>query len=96
MQWSTQHPPAFSNIQGGVDASGKLVAYQADHYMPAMQDDRMLGALLSGMPTMTAPAVVPYPGTFGSTVNSISEPWLYDAVPNAQRARSGRARSGRT
>ena len=89
MQWSTQHPPAFSNIQAGVDASGKLVAYQADHYMPAMQDDRMLGALLSGMPTMTAPAVVPYPGTFGTTVNSISEPWLYDLVPNAQQRAFG-------
>ena len=89
MQWSTQHPPAFSNVQAGVDANGKLVAFQADHYMPAMQDDRMLGALLAGMPTMTAPAVVPYPGTFGTTVNSISEPWLYDLVPNAQQRAFG-------
>jgi CO/xanthine dehydrogenase Mo-binding subunit len=87
MQWSTQHPPAFSDVQAGLDANGKLVSFQADHYMPAMQDDRMLGALLAGLPTMTAPAVVPYPGTFGSTVNSISEPWLYDLAPNAlQRA----------
>jgi len=89
MQWSTQHPPAFSNVQGGIDASGKLVAIQADHYMPAMQDDRMLGALLAGLPTMTAPAVAPYPGTFGSIVNTISEPWLYDKVPNAQQRAFG-------
>jgi CO/xanthine dehydrogenase Mo-binding subunit len=89
MQWSTQHPPAFSNVQGGVDASGKLVAFQADHYMPAMQDDRMVGGLLAGMPTMPAPTVAPYPGTFGSIVNSISDPWLYDLVPNAQQRAFG-------
>jgi nicotinate dehydrogenase subunit B len=89
MQWSTQHPPAFSNVQGGLDASGKLVAFQADHYMPAMQDDRMVGALLAGLPTLTAPTVAPYPGTFGSTVNSISDPWLYDKVPNAQQRAFG-------
>jgi CO/xanthine dehydrogenase Mo-binding subunit len=89
MQWSTQHPPAFSNVQAGIDANGKLVAFQADHYMPAMQDDRMLGGLLAGMPTMAAPAVVPYPGTFGTIVNGISEPWLYDLVPNAQQRAFG-------
>ncbi len=85
MQWSTQHPPAFSDIQAGLDSQGKLVAFQANHYMPAMQDDRMVGALLAGLPTMAAPAVVPFPGTFGTTVNGISEPWLYDQVPNAQQ-----------
>jgi len=89
MQWSTQHPPAFSNVQGGLDSSGKLVAFQADHYMPAMQDDRMVGALLAGLPTLTAPTVAPYPGTFGSTVNSISDPWVYDKVPNAQQRAFG-------
>ena len=26
-----------------------------------------------------------YPGTFGSTVNGISDPWVYDQVPNAQQ-----------
>jgi CO/xanthine dehydrogenase Mo-binding subunit len=89
MQWSTQHPPAFSNVQAGLDASGKLIAFQADHYMPAMQDDRMVGALLAGLPTMTPPGVVPYPGTFGTTVNSISDPWLYNQVPNAQQRAFG-------
>jgi nicotinate dehydrogenase subunit B len=83
MQWSTQHPAAFSDVQAGLDANGKLVAFQADHYMPAMQDDRMVGALLAGLPTISAPAVAPYPGTFGTTVNGISDPWVYDQVPNA-------------
>jgi CO/xanthine dehydrogenase Mo-binding subunit len=83
MQWSTQHPPAFSDVTAGLDSTGKLVAFQADHYMPAMQDDRMVGALLAGLPTIPAPNTTAFPGTFGSTVNGISDPWVYDLVPNA-------------
>ena len=54
-QWSTQSPAAYSDVEIGLDASGKMVAYQADHYMPAMQDDRPVGAVLAGLPTMAAP-----------------------------------------
>jgi CO/xanthine dehydrogenase Mo-binding subunit len=89
MQWSTQHPPAFSDVTAGLDASGKLVSFQADHYMPAMQDDRMVGALLAGNPTIPAPAVTPATGFFGTIVNGVSEPWLYDTVPNAQQRALG-------
>jgi nicotinate dehydrogenase subunit B len=85
MQWSTQHPPAFSDVNAGLDSGGKLVAFQVNHHMPAMQDDRMVGGLLAGMPTIPAPNVTPYPGTFGSTPLSISDPWVYDLVPNAQQ-----------
>jgi CO/xanthine dehydrogenase Mo-binding subunit len=83
MQWSTQHPPVFSNVQAGLDATGTLVTFQADHHQPPMQDDRMVGALLAGLPTIDAPGPVAYPGTFGSMVNGISDPWVYDVVPNA-------------
>ncbi len=83
MQWSTQHQPAFSDLQAGLDSTGKLVSFQADHHMPPMQDDRMVGALLAGRPTIDAPGLTPYPGTFGSTTNGISDPWVYDLVPNA-------------
>src|SRR5207249_9190013 len=38
LQWSTQSPAGFSNIQIGWDAAGRITGYQADHYMPAMQD----------------------------------------------------------
>jgi hypothetical protein len=32
---------------------------------------------------LAAPNVTPFPGTFGSTPNGISDPWVYDQVPNA-------------
>jgi nicotinate dehydrogenase subunit B len=80
--WSTQSPPGFSDIQIGLDANGKIVAYGADHYMPAMQDDRPVGALIAGLPTIAAPDVKPEPGTIGSTVNALEDPWIYDRVPN--------------
>jgi CO/xanthine dehydrogenase Mo-binding subunit len=89
MQWSTQHPPSFSDVQAGLDGKGNLIAFRVNHYMPAMQDDRPVGALLAGLPTMSAPGVVPYPGTFGSTPNSIQDPWVYDRVSNALQAGFG-------
>jgi nicotinate dehydrogenase subunit B len=77
-QWSTQSPAALSDVEIGLDTNGKMVAYQVDHYMPAMQDDRPIGAVLAGLPTMPAPSEK---GVFiGSTVNDISDPWIYDGV----------------
>jgi CO/xanthine dehydrogenase Mo-binding subunit len=77
-QWSTQSPAAMADVEIGLDAHGKMVAYQVDHYMPAMQDDRPVGAVLAGLPTMAAPSEK---GVFiGSTVNDISDPWIYDGV----------------
>jgi len=80
MQWSTQSPAAFSDAQLAVDEKGKLVAYQMDHYMPAMQDDRPIGAVIAGLPTMPAPEVETKSVT--SIVNNISDPWIYAEVPN--------------
>jgi len=80
MQWSTQSAAGFSDIQIAVDDKGKIVAYEVDHYMPAMQDDRPVGAIIAGLPTMPAPGVH---GDFvTSTVNGISDPWIYTQVPN--------------
>ena len=67
--WSTQSPPGISNIRIGWDASGTITAYEADHYMPAMQDDRLVGALLAGLPTPPPPDVRAEAGSIGSTVN---------------------------
>ena len=80
MQWSTQSPAAFSDVQLAIDEKGKLVGYQVDHYMPAMQDDRPIGAVLAGLPTMPAPEVESKSVT--STVNGIADPWVYGTVPN--------------
>ena len=80
MQWSTQSAAAFADVQLALDDKGKLVAYQIDHYMPAMQDDRPIGAVIAGLPTMPAPEVKSDSVT--STVNGIADPWVYAQVPN--------------
>ena len=72
MQWSTQSSAAFSDVQIAVDEKGKIAAYQIDHYMPAMQDDRPIGAVLAGLPTMSAPEV--HSDGVTSTVNGLRTP----------------------
>jgi len=77
LQWSTQSSAAYSDVQLGLDAEGKLAGYQIDHYMPAMQDDRLIGAVLAGLPTM------PGPGENNSTLaiaNTMHDPWIYDGA----------------
>jgi nicotinate dehydrogenase subunit B len=80
LQWSTQSSAAFADVELALDEKGKISGYQIDHYMPAMQDDRPIGAVIAGLPTMPAPAVESKSVT--STVNGISDPWLYPQVPN--------------
>jgi CO/xanthine dehydrogenase Mo-binding subunit len=77
LQWSTQSSVAYSDVQLGLDAEGKLAGYQIDHYMPAMQDDRLIGAVLAGLPTL------PGPGENNSTLaiaNTMHDPWIYDGA----------------
>jgi nicotinate dehydrogenase subunit B len=80
MQWSTQASVSYSDVQVAIDDKGKMAAYQIDHYMPAMQDDRPIGAVIAGLPTMAAPQVKSDSVT--STVNGIEDPWIYPAVAN--------------
>ena len=87
--WSTQSPAALSDIRIGWDASGTITGYQADHYMPAMQDDRLVGALIAGLPTQPAPQVSLDSDPISSTVNGIQDPWLYDRVPNVAESGLG-------
>jgi CO/xanthine dehydrogenase Mo-binding subunit len=82
LQWSTQSPAAFSDVQLAIDEQGKLAAYQIDHYMPAMQDDRPIGAIIAGLPTIPAPEVQITHGYVNSTINRLSDPWLYAQVSN--------------
>jgi len=87
MQWSTQSAASFSDIQLAIDEKGKMAAYQADHYMPAMQDDRPIGAVLAGLPTMPAPGV--HDDFITSTVNNVSDPWVYAPIPNVMERAHG-------
>lgn len=87
MQWSTQSSAAYSDAQLALDEKGKIAAYQIDHYMPAMQDDRPIGAVLAGLPTMSAPEV--HSRGVVSTVNGISDPWVYAPVPNVMERGHG-------
>ena len=84
IQWSTNGTAAYSDIEIGIDANGKLSTYHVDHYMPAFHDDRPVGALIAGLPTISAPDVEPPPENFpqvGSTVNLRWDPWVYDRTP---------------
>lgn len=78
LQWSTQSSAALSEIEIGLDASGGLAAYHVNHYMPAMQDDRLVGAVLAGLPVIPAPNEVA--SVFG-IANSPHDPWVYDGTP---------------
>lgn len=80
LQWSTQSSASYSDVQIALDEKGKIAAYQVDHYMPAMQDDRPIGAVLAGLPTMAAPN--PHGNFVSSTANSLEDPWIYAPVPN--------------
>jgi nicotinate dehydrogenase subunit B len=85
LQWSTQSPAAYSDIQIGLDANGKIVSYQADHHMPAMQDDRLIGAVLAGLPTSRAPGDTDTP----PSENTLYDDWVYDAIPNSEERGHG-------
>jgi nicotinate dehydrogenase subunit B len=87
LQWSTQSSAAFSDVELAINEKGKIVAYQIDHYMPAMQDDRPIGAVIAGLPTMPAPQVESKSVT--STVNGLSDPWVYGTVSNVMERGHG-------
>jgi nicotinate dehydrogenase subunit B len=87
LQWSTQAAAAFSDVQVALDEKGRIDAYQIDHYMPAMQDDRPVGAVLAGLPTMPAPEV--HSDGVTSTVNSMEDHWVYASVPNVMERGHG-------
>jgi nicotinate dehydrogenase subunit B len=87
MQWSTQSPAAYSDVEIALDEKGKIAAYRIDHFMPAMQDDRPIGAVLAGLPTMDPPN--PKGEFVGSTVNNLSDPWSYEAISNVMERGHG-------
>jgi nicotinate dehydrogenase subunit B len=92
-QWSTQSSASYSDVEIGLDAQGNITAYQIDHYMPAMQDDRLVGAILAGLPTIPAPNEKE--SLFGLR-NGVSDPWIYDAVRTVAERGHGTAQVGQS
>jgi CO/xanthine dehydrogenase Mo-binding subunit len=90
-QWSTQSSAAFSDVEIGVDANGRLTAFQINHYMPAMQDDRLVGALLAGLPTIPAPNET---GSLFGIGNGSHDPWVYETTPAVIERAYGTAQVG--
>ncbi len=76
-QWSTQSSASYSDVKIGLDDHGILTAFEIDHYMPAMQDDRLVGAILAGLPTIPAPNET---GSIFGIANSTHDPWIYDGA----------------
>ncbi len=88
MQWSTQSSTSMSVISIALDKSGKIQAYQADHSGPPMQDDRPIGAVLAGLPTIEAPSPT-NPSRLHSTTLGVADRWVYTGVPNVAEAGHG-------
>ena len=88
LQWSTQSSAMASNIRIALDHDGRISAYQADHYGPPVQDDRLVGALLAGLPTIGAPGApnekVPQRGQM-----DIADRWIYETVANVAETGHG-------
>ena len=93
LQWSTQSSAAISDVQLGVDANGRLASYEISHYMPAMQDDRLVGAILAGLPTIPAPNEI---GSLFGIANGMQDPWVYDATPAVAEFAYGTSQVGQT
>jgi CO/xanthine dehydrogenase Mo-binding subunit len=78
--WSTQHAPYLGEVSVGLDETGRMVALVADHRLPGVNDGRLLGALLAGLPTEPPPE---------SYLNRLRIGWPYDRIPHRlERAHS--------
>jgi len=83
MQWSTQSSASMSDIAIALDDAGKIIGYDAAHRGPPMQDDRPIGALLAGMPTIDAPRPA-NPDFIHAAEMPVSDLWVYGNVANVK------------
>jgi nicotinate dehydrogenase subunit B len=83
MQWSTQSSASLSEISIALDDGGKIASYESAHRGPPMQDDRPIGAILAGLPTIDAPRPSNPDGAHSAEMN-IADAWVYGGVPNVQ------------
>jgi CO/xanthine dehydrogenase Mo-binding subunit len=88
MKWSTQSSTSHAEISIGLDEKGRITSYRADHKGPPMQDDRPIGAILAGLPTIDPPSPT-NPSPVHSALMSVVDRWVYGAVPNVAEAGHG-------
>lgn len=88
MQWSTQSSTSYSDIRIGLDKDGKIASYQSDHFGPPMQDDRPVGALLAGLPTIDPPGLN-NPEPVHSAQMRVADRWIYGNVANIKEQGHG-------
>lgn len=93
MQWSTQSSAMYSEISIKLDAGGKIAAYQSVHSGPPMQDDRLIGALLAGLPAIDPPSEKAAVPVHTSQIN-ISDAWVYGAVATVSETGRGTPQLG--
>jgi CO/xanthine dehydrogenase Mo-binding subunit len=88
MQWSTQSSALMASIRISLDEHGRIQAYQAEHRGPPMQDDRPIGALLAGLPTIEPPTPT-NPSPVHSAAMRIADRWVYDGIANVAEVGRG-------
>jgi nicotinate dehydrogenase subunit B len=85
MQWAVSSFGQLADIQVGLDANNKMVAFQADYHETGRFDGRGLGALLAGVPpgaTEDGNPAIPQVNGHYSWVATVATVWPYDKVPN--------------
>lgn len=70
LAWSASSPGWMEDIECGLDAQGRIIAFKSAFYSPQSNDARPVGAVLSGMPSRD-----PKPGYW------IATEWAYDKIP---------------
>jgi nicotinate dehydrogenase subunit B len=93
MGWSTQSSCMVADIAIGLDAQGRIATYSATHSGPPMQDDRPIGALLAGLPTIDPPSAA-NPSFIHTAKMGIADQWVYGQVPNVSETGRGMAQIG--
>ncbi len=83
MQWSTQSSALTAEIAIDLDEDGMIAGYDASHRGPPMQDDRLVGAILAGLPTIDTPSPEATDG-IQAVAMSMSDRWVYDGIANVR------------
>ncbi len=83
MAWSTQSSPMLSDIRIALDANGRIASYDAEHRGPPMQDDRPIGAILAGLPTIDPPRPGAAGGIHAAELN-VTDAWVYGGIDNVR------------